>query len=122
MPVYLVTDTLSDLKVMVEADRPAGAIAAMVQDRFEVSTGLDAVAALGLAADGVRFIKVGRDHAQISPVDREPKIEDQPVDDDPDFAEVDEDPRQPLAAIFADDEETPIPFSDEAAETYEALR
>jgi len=49
MPLYLVTDKLNGDRTLVEASRPAGALNAILADRFDVSTQLDAGVAVRLA-------------------------------------------------------------------------
>lgn len=125
MPVYLVTDTLAGHKVMVEAERPAGAITALVNNRFDVSQGLAAGDALRLMGEGISFINaespsvIEEGHAQppqgaqadmsaevsadlgAGPsgwnlsADRPSPLEEGPDADGPEFAEVDEAPTRP---------------------------
>jgi hypothetical protein len=84
MPVYLITDTQCDTKVMVEADRPAGAINALINDRFVASSSLDAAAALAHAADGVHFLRADRDFAEVdSPAAAEKPMADKWLADGP---------------------------------------
>lgn len=112
MPVYLVTDTICDTKVMVEADKPAGAVRALVEHRFTISQGLDAAAALGLAGDGVRFLPAACDNKAAAP---QAELEAVPLiapaeavaAAEPEFAEVDEPARPPLGAFEADEVEYP---------------
>lgn len=71
MPVYLVTDKQTNTRMMVEAERPAAAINTLVNARFDVSVALDAVAAIGLTGDGVKFLKADADFAASEPVAEE---------------------------------------------------
>ena len=58
MPTYLVTDTVSKTEIMVEAMRPATAIAAVVDNRFTVSESLSAAEGIRLAHKGVPFLDI----------------------------------------------------------------
>lgn len=55
MPTYLVTDKLGEA-VMVEAQRPAAAVALMVADRFTASEALTTAEAIRFTQRGIRFI------------------------------------------------------------------
>ena len=57
MPVYLVTDNNTGSSTMVEASRPAGALSALIENRFDVSPALDAADALNLMWTGVVFLR-----------------------------------------------------------------
>lgn len=57
MPVYLVTDNNTGSSTMVEASRPAGALSALIENRFDVSPALDAADALNFMASGVVFLR-----------------------------------------------------------------
>lgn len=124
MPVYLVTDSVTAVRTMVEAARPAGALSALIDARFDVSPALDATDALKLISQGVPYLA----GAEGSPV-----LE---CEDGTEFAEVDEAPAADtrpsldafVAAADADDDEaypdTPASggWSTEADEVVEALR
>lgn len=122
MPVYLVTDRLTDVRTMVEASRPAGALSALIDNRFDVSPALDATDALKHMSQGVPYITAPGE---------------QPLPDDaPEFAEVDEPaPERPSLEAFAaaadadenvEEDVAPAPsssgWSTEAEETLEMIR
>lgn len=97
MPVYLVTDRVTDVRTMVEASRPAGALSALIDNRFDVSPALDATDALKLITQGIAYLA----SAEGDPVPSDP----------PEFSEVSE---KPIAALGR--------WSTEAAEVAERLR
>lgn len=122
MPVYLVTDSITAVRTMVEAARPAGALSALIDNRFDVSPALDATEALKHMSQGVPYITAPGE---------QPMIEADPSD----FREVDEPaPERPSLEAFANaadaddvDEDEPVPtptvsgWSDEAEEVAEQL-
>lgn len=123
MPVYLVTDSVTAVRTMVEAARPAGALSALIDNRFDVSPALDATEALKHMSQGVPYITAPGE---------QPMVEADPSD----FREVDEPaPEWPSLEAFAnaadadeveaDDEPAPPPtvsgWSDEAEEVAEQL-
>lgn len=59
MPTYLVTDNELLIDVMVEAKRPAGAIQALVSNRFTVSDALETGDALRRLRAGTPFLEEG---------------------------------------------------------------
>lgn len=56
MPTYLVTDILTKAQTMVEAQRPAAALSALIANRFSVSDALTVPEALRYMARGADFI------------------------------------------------------------------
>ena len=56
MPVYLVTDSLSGVRTMAEAERPATALNIVIGQRFDVSPAMDAADALRMMSEGVAFM------------------------------------------------------------------
>lgn len=59
MPTYLVTDKHTNTRVMVEAQRPQGALSVLIADRFTLSPALEAAEAIRYTRDGVPFIEEG---------------------------------------------------------------
>lgn len=112
MPVYLVTDTHGTGRIMVEAARPAGALSAMIENRFDVSPALDAADALDLMTKGVVFLRA----EDAAPIAGEPAAEPEAAEARPALeafvAAADDDDD----AEFADAE----PSCDFPAEPYEA--
>lgn len=73
MPTYLVTDKHTNTRVMVEAQRPQGALALLVADRFTLSPALEAAEAIRYTRNGVLFIEEG------APVPADPAPVQQPA-------------------------------------------
>lgn len=111
MPTYLVTDSQTKSRIMVEAQRPQTALSLLIENRFTVSAALEAGDAIRLTRDGVDFLDA-------SPVEAAPEVERMPLSafnepgpsEDPEFAEVDDefpipdfggenDPNEPIEAL-----------------------
>lgn len=133
MPIYLITDkSAPQHRVMVEAVRPQTALQALIANRFDVSSALDAGDALRLSIkDGIEFIEAGGEEPEPQP---EPALET-PADG-PAFAEgtvpAARPPARPPLDAFTDgedepdfsevEEDEPLSQAEEAAENYAALR
>jgi hypothetical protein len=72
MPTYLVSDKLTRENIMVEAQRPSGAIAALIADRFTVSDALTSAQAIRHAYAGIPFIDPSE---VVETISQEPKRE-----------------------------------------------
>ncbi len=79
MPTYLVTDKHTNTRVMVEAQRPQGALAVLIADRFTLSPALEAAEAIRHTREGVPFIDEGESAPAPQPTAQpDPKTDERP--------------------------------------------
>lgn len=86
MPTYLVTDSTGPHEIMVEASRPAAALAAVVDNRFSVSEALGTAEGIRLAQKGVRFLDITTESEPVAKAPATIKFDatgDPIIDDEP---------------------------------------